>query len=73
MHGRFGSCDMPVYAMCMRHACSFARYVHVEVICMLKQHATCMLHECLDDMHVTVMLTYTYVTEFAKRGLIRVT
>ena len=55
-----GSCDMPVYAMCMRHACSFARYVRVEVICMLKQHATCMLHECLDDMHVTVMLTYTY-------------
>ena len=54
-----GSCDMPVYGTCMQHACSFAWYVHVELTCMLKWNATCMLHECLDDMHVTVMLTYT--------------
>ena len=45
----------------MLHACIFAWYVHVELTCMLKRHATCMLHECLDDMHVTVMLTYVYM------------
>ena len=57
---------MPVYGTCMQHACSFAWYVHVELTCMLKRHATCMLHECLDDMHITVMLTHTCYISMAE-------